>query len=332
MKRNIFILLIVASILIVFSTLIFASETIDVKDYIKGKFPVIFNIYLASLGELDEYEKEFIDLLQNLPEEEQKNFAKEVYNNGFSKEILEKIKKEGIIAKTETEIREKKAEYSWRGTKFVYIDLPDGQQLKIEYGNDVVYGAMRSKDKWLLSYDIRSEDIQEKEFYVRRTNWHHLRVHGEIVVENRLVKIPGYNLRVEYASLTPDIATIDESGGIEWKDKGLAKFKVSVFEHNSDIELGNSVVEVNVIKLPIITDYYGFSSEEEVIQKLGFPDRETKARFEWYEESGHFEDIYYLFSSDGYATTVQHWSYDKYPYLRIKDSTQVYTQGWDSLY
>ena len=332
MKRNVSILLIVASILIVFSTLIFASETIGVKDYIKGKFPVIFNNYLAPLGELDEYEKEFIDLLQNLPEEEQKNFAKEVYNNGFSKEILEKIKKEGIIAKTETEIREKKAEYSWRGTKFVYIDLPDGQQLKIEYGNDVVYGAMRSKDKWLLSYDIRSEDIQEKEFYVRRTNWHHLRVHGEIVVENRLVKIPGYNLRVEYASLTPDIATVDESGGIEWKDKGLAKFKVSVFEHNSDIELGNSVVEVNVIKLPIITDYYGFSSVEEVIQKLGFPDRETKARFEWYEESGHFEDIYHSFSSDGYATTVQHWSYNKYPYLKIKDSTQVYTQGWDSLY
>jgi len=110
MKRNIFILLIVASILIVFSTLIFASETIDVKDYIKGKFPVIFNIYLASLGELDEYEKEFIELLQNLPEEEQKNFAKEVYNNGFSKEILEKIKKEGIIAKTETEIEEKNVE------------------------------------------------------------------------------------------------------------------------------------------------------------------------------------------------------------------------------
>jgi len=109
MKRNIFILLIVTIILIIFSTLIFASG-IDVKDYIKEKFPVIFNIYLAPLGELDEYEKEFIDLLQNLPEEEQKNLAKEVYNNGFSKEILEKIKKEGIIAKTETEIEEKNVE------------------------------------------------------------------------------------------------------------------------------------------------------------------------------------------------------------------------------
>jgi DNA-binding beta-propeller fold protein YncE len=72
---------------------IFASETIKVKDYIKGKFPVIFNIYLSPLGELDEYEKEFIDLLQNLSEEEQKDLAKEVYNKGFTLEILEKVKK-----------------------------------------------------------------------------------------------------------------------------------------------------------------------------------------------------------------------------------------------
>jgi len=112
MKRIIFILLIIVSSLIIFSALVFASETVYVKEYIKGKFPVIFNIYLASLGELDEYEKEFIDLLQNLPEDEQKNFAKEVKNNGFSKEILEKIKKEGIIAKPETEIKRKEVEQS----------------------------------------------------------------------------------------------------------------------------------------------------------------------------------------------------------------------------
>jgi len=106
MKKNISILLIVASILIVFLTLSFA-ETIEVKDYIKGKFPVIFNIYLASLGELDQDEKEFIDLLQNLPEEEQKNFAKEIYDNGFSEEVLKKIKREGIITITEAEFEEK---------------------------------------------------------------------------------------------------------------------------------------------------------------------------------------------------------------------------------
>lgn len=110
MKRNIFILSIALCILIVSSTFVSASGTIDVKDYIKGKFPVIFNIYLSSLGELDEYEEEFIDLLQNLPEEEQKNFAKEVYENGFSKEALEKIRTKDIITKPETEIEEKDVE------------------------------------------------------------------------------------------------------------------------------------------------------------------------------------------------------------------------------
>ena len=92
MKRNIFILLTVASILIVFSTLIFASGTIDVKEYIKGKLPSIFSFYLSSLEELDLYEKEFIDLLEKLPKEEQEYYVKEVYKNGFSLELLKEVK------------------------------------------------------------------------------------------------------------------------------------------------------------------------------------------------------------------------------------------------
>jgi S1-C subfamily serine protease/Flp pilus assembly protein TadD len=92
MKRNIFILLIVASILIVFSTLIFASGTIDVKDYIQGKFPSVFSFYLSFLEDLDPYEKEFIDLLEKLPEIEQEYYTKEVYKNGFSSELLKEVK------------------------------------------------------------------------------------------------------------------------------------------------------------------------------------------------------------------------------------------------
>jgi len=93
MKRNIIILLAVVSILIIFSVaLIFASGTIDVKDYIKGKLPSIFSFYLSSLENLDSYEKEFIDLLEKLPGEEQEYYAKEVYKNGFSLELLKEIK------------------------------------------------------------------------------------------------------------------------------------------------------------------------------------------------------------------------------------------------
>ena len=92
MKRNIFILLILVSVLIIFSTLIFASETIKVKDYIKYKFPLIFSLYLSSLEDLDLDEKVFIDLLEKLPEEEQKYYAKEVYKNGFSQDLLDNLK------------------------------------------------------------------------------------------------------------------------------------------------------------------------------------------------------------------------------------------------
>jgi len=68
------------------------SQTINVKDYIKDKFPSIFGFYLSSLEDLDSYEKEFIDLLQKLPKEEQENYAKEVYKNGFSLELLKNVK------------------------------------------------------------------------------------------------------------------------------------------------------------------------------------------------------------------------------------------------
>jgi tetratricopeptide (TPR) repeat protein len=63
-----------------------------VKDYIQDKFPSIFGFYLSSLEDFDSYEKEFIDLLEKLPEEEQEYYAKEVYKNGFSLELLEEVK------------------------------------------------------------------------------------------------------------------------------------------------------------------------------------------------------------------------------------------------
>ena len=89
--KKIFSLLIIASILIAFSTLIFASGTIGVKDYIKDKFPLLFNFYLSSLEDLDSHEKEFIDLLLNLSKEEQQYYAKKVYEHGFSMALLEEV-------------------------------------------------------------------------------------------------------------------------------------------------------------------------------------------------------------------------------------------------
>ncbi|HNR66122.1 MAG TPA: hypothetical protein PKJ95_07520, partial [Atribacterota bacterium] len=65
---------------------------LEVREYLEGKFPAIFIIYLSSLEDLDEYEKEFIDLLEKTPAAEQRIFAREVYEEGFSLELLERLK------------------------------------------------------------------------------------------------------------------------------------------------------------------------------------------------------------------------------------------------
>ena len=96
MKKIAIFLLIVIIIIGLFYS-ISTSQTINVKDYIKDKFPSIFSFYLSSLEDLDSYEKEFIDLLEKLPKEEQEYYAKEVYKNGFSLELLKNVKEGKII-------------------------------------------------------------------------------------------------------------------------------------------------------------------------------------------------------------------------------------------
>jgi len=100
MKKNILLSVIIVNFIfiIIFSLFLStSSQTINIKDYIKDKFPSIFSFYLSSLEDIDSYEKEFIDLLQNLPEEEQEYYAKEVYKNGFSPELLKSIREEKTI-------------------------------------------------------------------------------------------------------------------------------------------------------------------------------------------------------------------------------------------
>ncbi len=70
MKKNITCLLLVTIFISISCLTVSSSQTINVKDYIKDKFPPIFSFYLSSLEDLDSYKKEFIDSLENLPEEE----------------------------------------------------------------------------------------------------------------------------------------------------------------------------------------------------------------------------------------------------------------------
>ena len=87
-----FLICTIYTLLIILAICSKSSANLEVREYLEGKFPAIFIIYLSSLEDLDEYEKEFIDLLEKIPAAEQRIFVREVYEEGFSLELLERLK------------------------------------------------------------------------------------------------------------------------------------------------------------------------------------------------------------------------------------------------
>jgi len=77
---------------IILNSIVIQANPIDVKDYIKDKFPLTFTLYLSSLEELDEAEREFIDSLEKLPFEDQTIYAKKVYQEGYNPQMITEIK------------------------------------------------------------------------------------------------------------------------------------------------------------------------------------------------------------------------------------------------
>lgn len=91
MKRNCYLPFISILIVILCSRVSYLSP-VNVRDYLHGRFPAIFMIYLSSLENLDPGEMEFIDLLEGLPANEQRVYAMEVHEKGFSRDLLDRIK------------------------------------------------------------------------------------------------------------------------------------------------------------------------------------------------------------------------------------------------
>ena len=145
-KKNLILMVISIFILsiLLFSSTIIASPKIHVKDYIHGKFPVIFNIYLEPLGELDDYKKEFIDILETLSEEKQIFYAKEVYDNNFSLELLEMARNEDLIELDEIEE--------------VYIE----EQVSLNTGK-WVYGEKTDPftDRTVITFSLTNENLED---------------------------------------------------------------------------------------------------------------------------------------------------------------------------
>jgi len=139
-KRTTYLLLIIIFILLAYNFIAF-SATIHVREYLEGKFPAIFTIYLASLEELDDDEIEFIDLLEELPEEEQRVYIKEVYEKGFSLELLEKLKSwqkkaEKIFLNVAYPAQEE--QMIWNSPLYVFGSTNPSSEVKVTVNNEEV--------------------------------------------------------------------------------------------------------------------------------------------------------------------------------------------------
>ncbi len=128
MKRIICLLLVFMFSLQIFVTTSFSSH-VNVREYLNGKFPAIFSIYLASLEDLDEEKKEFIDLLEELPEDEQRAYVRKVYEDGFSAELLERLKH-----RPEQELIKEEA-------PFLKVAYPSHSELRISRNPLFIFGS-----------------------------------------------------------------------------------------------------------------------------------------------------------------------------------------------
>lgn len=208
------------------------------------------------------------------------------------------------------------------GTTLATTRLANGATLSVEYGGDIVYGTVPDKDSYQTG-DIYIDD-----------SYHILRLRGDKVVGNKLVQIRGLQFRAAYQSLTPHLADISEGGLISWKSPGQAMFRISASSMDGASVLGSIVIQVKVVRLPLTTRM----ASDKVVEVLGFPDSRTEKYFEWHDKSGWFEGIWYSFKTDGRGETIQHYSYAKYPGLKIRINTysktlaEVNTLGWDQGY
>lgn len=148
-------------------------------------------------------------------------------------------------------------------------------------------------------------------------------------LKNQFVQIGGKAFRVHFESSAPEVASIDEYGFITFHSPGSATFTVRIGDQEAH-------VDVQVLEGPWALGMFTRVPVEEVVERLGFPDRRTDMYLTWPQLSGRLDGIWYSFSGTG-PISVVHWHYDEYPNLvfRVQSNREVikiHNLGWDCGY
>jgi hypothetical protein len=148
-------------------------------------------------------------------------------------------------------------------------------------------------------------------------------------IKNNFIQVKGKTYNVQYNSSNQEIAPINECGVVTFKKPGKVVFTIKINDYSVDIP-------VDVYESPFIFEQRQMISPEELVKKLGFPDKKTYVSIKWPQRSAVLDNIFYSFGGTSYIE-VTHWHYKDYPTLLFvmypgTMLSQIKNCGWDCGY
>lgn len=166
--------------------------------------------------------------------------------------------------------------------------LSQGRRLEVHFGTNLIYrladnpemGDLSSGKGWPVGTIYIAED-------------------GKRIIQNRYLKIGDQTHEVRFSSSNPEVVMVDDKGTVSAKKAGRA---VVTFQ------FGDEAVRIYylVVMVPV---HFGIS-QDQIIEKIGLPDRRTKTYVAAFEHDS-LDGISYYGGTDG--NTVEHWHYDQFP-------------------
>lgn len=148
-------------------------------------------------------------------------------------------------------------------------------------------------------------------------------------IRNHLIQVNGTVYDVTFESSSPEVASVDEYGFVTFRSEGTVTF--SVHAGNSSIQ-----IQVQVLQGPWTLNSYERLPIENVVKRLGFPNRRTSTTVSWPYMATRLDGIYYSFGGTSDIEVV-HWHYDEYPtlFFRVQENSTlvaIQNSGWDCGY
>lgn len=185
------------------------------------------------------------------------------------------------------------------------------KSLKIHYGDKILYTINDNPTSYYKPDSLATYQLP-------------VEFNNKLALKNKYIKLNDKTKKIQFNTNNNKILNIDSSGIFKVKNTGNVIITISCEDEHAQIPL-------KIINIPVQKGM----SRDEVIEKLGMPDKVNKKYIEWVRSSRIDGIFYYANTDDATGISVEHWIYNKYPklilrfgYSGLRDSVMA---SWNSL-